>query len=196
MTMRVFFRDGAIFIDRLQPVPHRSLIAWADGDNVSIQTKNGILIFEGSFSQIADADGGAFADAPSTIVYLQGQFAMREPIGEVFGARVIAFEAIPVGMPVAISRADGKLRTARADTYTLAFVAGLLTEPVAAGFPVQPRRGAITLPNASLTPGLPYFLAGAGGIADRPPSAACVTRIGIAASPTTLVVDPTDPVLL
>ena len=84
-------------------------------------------------------------------------------------------------------------------------MAGLASADTAQGFANQPAYGAVTLAdwtaitgNPALAVGQPYFLGPVGGLTLAPDriAAICVARIGIATSPSTLVVQPTDPILL
>lgn len=157
------------------------------------------------WSDVTNLDGtftpASMADA---LAYLQGEFAKSCPVGETFGVPVVAGADLVQGQPVAISRASGQLLPARADTYTLAFVAGIASTDTAQGFTNRPAHGAVTLPDwtgvtgsPSLAVGQPYFLAPTGGLATVPDfTAACVARVGAAVTPRTLVVEPSDPILL
>jgi hypothetical protein len=155
-------------------------------------------------TDLADPPSG-FSSPDALLTYLQGEFAKRRSVGETFDVATVAGADLVQGMPVAISRATGQLLPARADTYALAFVAGLASADTEQGFTDQPAHGAVTLSDwtaitgaALLAAGMPYFLAPGGGLstASVGPGSTCVTRVGFAASATTLVVEPSPPILL
>ena len=204
--VRIFFLVNQILIDTIPtPFVAGSLIATLNGANVEITRAQSTFLFTSiPWDQVADIDGNVFDGADAVMAYLAGQFAMRRPVGDTFGVAAVAGAALIEGQPVAISRANGTLLPARADTYSLAFVAGLVSA-TAAGFPGQPERGAFTLNDwtaltgvPSLTPGLPYFLGPTGGLTTVAinDGAVCVARVGIAASTTTMIVDPSECILL
>jgi hypothetical protein len=79
------------------------------------------------------------------------------------------------GWPIAINRATGKGKLARADNYALSFVIGFSKAACLSGFVVGLERYALTLTDwtaiagtPSLSPGLPYFLGKAGGLSVTP----------------------------
>lgn len=108
------------------------------------------------------------------------------------------------GLPVVVDRATGKFTKALGSTKAKAFIAGLIEQATALGFVGSAGRGAVTLADwsaiagtASLSPGQTYFLAAAGGITTATPATPnCAVVVGIAASPTVLMVDPSLPVQL
>ncbi|MGE8128989.1 hypothetical protein ACQKQD_18610 [Methylobacterium sp. NPDC080182] len=171
----------------------------------------GIRVLHGSEYLVNDKwvnytheDGSGFASADDLMAYLTAQFAMRRPVGEIFGVPVVAGTDLIQGQPVAVSRASGQLLPARADTYTLAFVAGVASADTAQGFASQPAHGAITLPDwsaltgaISLNVGELYFVGPEGGLTASPRlDTQCVARVGLATSPQTLVVEPSTPIIL
>ena len=158
-----------------------------------------------AWSDISDLAENGFASSDALLTYLQGEFVKCRAVGETFGVATVAGAALIRGLPVAVSRATGQLLPARADTDALAFVAGVASADTGQGFTVQPAHGAVTLPDWSavadgtlLAPGLPYFLAAAGGLTAVPPGAGglCTVRVGLAVSSTTMVVAPTLPIQL
>ena len=206
--IRVFNVADAVFIDGYRSaLIAGTLTATADGDIIAITTVNSTeALAAGPFAIFARQDGTGFVDAPTCLAYLLvtcGQLQQRVPT--VAG---VAGEAIVIGMPVARSRADGTLRLARADTYALAFLAGLAAAAAASGFSLEAVRSSLDMPDwtaiagtAALAAGQRYFLARAGGLTTTPalaPTGAglCVVAVGYAASPTLLVFQPTDPVTL
>lgn len=158
-----------------------------------------------AWSDVVSLDGsyvpGGMADA---IAYLQGEFTKFKPVGETFGVAGVAGAALIQGQPVAVSRASGQLLPARADTYVLAFVAGVASADTVQGFTNKPAHGAVTLPDwtaiagsPALSVGQPYFLGAAGGLTTVPRlEAACIARVGLATTPLTLVVEPATPIIL
>ncbi len=194
--------SGLIFIDGREDPIAGGLQATLSGDQIAIaNVYGGKPIVCTDYSQIADINGAGFASAAAAMAYLATIFA--PPPSRTVEA--VAGAAIAAGAPLATSRANGQLVPARADTYPLAFVAGVALADAADGFPAQAGRGAITLDdwtsatgNAALAQGQPYFLAPAGGLTATAinPGALCVALIGLAASATTLVVTPSDPILL
>ncbi|WP_449411113.1 hypothetical protein [Methylobacterium komagatae] len=125
-------------------------------------------------------------------------------MGETFGVPAATDADLIKGQPVAVSRASGRLLPARADTYALAFVAGLASADTGQGFADQPAHGAFTLADWSTVAGSPslsvgqlYFLGATGGLTISPDlTAACVTRVGLATTPQTLVAEPAHPIVL
>lgn len=156
------------------------------------------------YTNLTDGAGNRFASAAAAKAYLDVVTAQRRPVGETFGVPVVAGADLLQGQPVAVSRASGRLLPARADTYTRAFVAGLASADTAQGFTNQPAHGAVTLPDwtgltgfAALAVGQLYFLGAAGSLTIAPRlDTACVTRVGLAAAPQTLVVEPSAPIIL
>ena len=205
--IRVFYDADAVFIDGYRSaLIAGTLVATASGDTISITTVNSTdALAAGPYTIFARQDGTGFADAPTCLAYLQatcGQVLQRVPT--VSG---VASEAIAAGMPVARSRADGTLRLARADTYALAFLAGIAATDTAEGFPLTVVRSSLELPDWTAVAGAPalsmgqrYFLAPAGGLLAVPVLTSglglCVTAVGYATSPTVLAFQPTDPITL
>lgn len=207
MAVRIYFRDNEILIDTI-PTPFiaASLYATLNGAQIDITRYGSDFVFASPlWSDVANVDGNTFASSDAVMAYLTAQFTMRRAVGETFGIATVAGVDLVQGQPVALSRATGQLLPARADTYTLAFVMGLASADTAQGFAGQPAHGIVTLTDwtavvgaASLSLGIPYFLGLAGGLTAAPPSVQgqCVTRVGYAASPTTLIVAPADPIQL
>ncbi|MGX7709289.1 hypothetical protein [Methylobacterium sp. Gmos1] len=195
----------AIWVSFVQePFLPRSLMADRDGDTVTIWRCYGTTaVLAAPYSQIVRRDGTEFASAANCLAYLRGEFA-RAP-GRVPSVTAVASAPVAAGFPVALSRVSGAAQVARADTYPLAFVAGLAPASADPGFPVEAVRSSVTLADwtacagaPSLTLGQPYFLGPTGGITltpDRTPGMS-LTRIGLAADPQTLVFTPSDPILL
>lgn len=146
--------------------------------------------------------------AVATVVAAQGPAGppgQQGPPGGSFVVAIVTAEPLAIGQPLAIRRSDGKLCLARADMYTKAFVVGLASAVTAPGFAASPDDVALTLDDwtavtgsPSLVPGCPYFLGVSGGLVlvpDRTPGNS-VARVGAAASPTTLIIAPSPPILL
>lgn len=124
------------------------------------------------------------------------------------GTEIVASAVVDIsmvsGLPVVVDRANGKLTTALASTKTKAFLAGLLEEATAGGHVGKAVRGPVTLNDwtsvagtASLSPGQTYFLGVTGGITTTAPTSPnCTVVVGIAASTTVLMVDPSLPLQL
>lgn len=116
----------------------------------------------------------------------------------------VADVAAPAGMPLAVSRANGHLVKADAASKAFAFVAGLAFEPTVIGFVGAAARDVVMLADwtaitgsAALLPGQTYFLAVGGGMTTTPPgSPNCITVVGKAASATTMLIDPQNPIQL
>lgn len=151
---------------------------------------------------LATLDGETFPTPDAAMAYLEGVFATRPPAEAV---TAVAGADLPAGLPVCISRLDGTLIPARADTYTQAFVIGLVRAPVEAGFVGSACFAPCTLDDwtpiagtPSLTTGLPYFLGATGGITASPDLSAgrCLVRIGNATGPQTLAPVQADPIQL
>ena len=130
------------------------------------------------------------------------------PLLEVSGPldlELVMDDAVPgPGWPIAVSRANGHGRLARADSYALSFVAGLSKAATAPGFVCTLDGVAATLGDwtavagtPALAQGAPYFLGPAGGLAAVPDlTAAAVALAGTAASPTALKILIQPPILL
>ena len=207
MATRIFFLDNEILIDTIPtPFVAGSLIARMNGDDVQIGRVESDFVFTSiPWEDVAARDGSTFPTPDAVMAYVTGQLGMRRPVGETFGVATVAGADLVQGVPLAVSRATGQLLPARADTYALAFVAGLASADTEQGFTVQPAHGAVTLPDwtavtgaALLAAGMPYFLAPDGGLSTASVGAGstCITRVGFAASATTLVVEPSSPILL
>jgi hypothetical protein len=139
---------------------------------------------------------------PSTVATLIG------PPGE-GTATDTAIEAVvaqdlSAGVPVAISRANGKMILADADYKPSAFVVGILTEDTANGFVGHAAPDRVTITDWTAATGSPallagqsYFLKSGGGLTTSPPGAgACLVLVGIALSGTTLRIDVQPPIQL
>lgn len=128
----------------------------------------------------------------------------RGPSGSSSAVDAVADVAVPAGMPLAISRANGRLIKADAASKPLAFVAGLAETATAIGFVAGAIRDSLTLADwtaitgaASLNVGQAYFLGVGGGLTTTPPASPnCITSVGIAASATTIIIEPESPVQL
>jgi hypothetical protein len=114
-------------------------------------------------------------------------------------------EDIPsAGWPIAINRATGKGKLARADNYALSFVIGFSKTACLSGFVVGLERYALTLTDwtaiagtPSLNPGLPYFLGKAGGLSVSPDfTSTTMYALSQALSEQTLEIELTMPTLL
>lgn len=202
----VFFDTNALYVEGYRDsFAAGTLTADLTPIGVGVRVLHGTdYIVNDAWANYTRQDGSAFASQSELVSYLTREFAKRRPVGETFGISTVAGEDIAQGEPVAISRATGQLLPARADTYTLSFVAGLASANTLQGFTNQPAHGAVTLDDwtpivgtATLIAALPYFLARAGGLTTLPDRATtALVRVGYAASPTTLIVAPTDPILL
>jgi len=157
------------------------------------------------WSDVTSLDGSyAPSSMADALAYLTSEFAKSCPVGETFGVPAATGADLIKGQPVAVSRASGRLLPARADTYSLAFVAGLASADTVSGFADQPAHGAVTLADWTLVAGTPslfvgqlYFLGTTGGLTTAPDlTAACITRVGLATAPQTLVAEPAHPIIL
>lgn len=203
----VFFDTNALYIQGYRDSFTAGSLA-ADYTQIGV----GVRVLHGTDYLVNDAwqnytrpnNGGGFASPEALMVYLTAQFALRRPVGETFGVPAVAGANLTQGQPVAVSRASGQLLPARADTYTLAFVAGVASADTARGFTNQPAHGAVTLPDwtpltgtISLNVGELYFVGPAGGLTPAPRlDTQCVARVGLATAPQTLIVEPSTPILL
>lgn len=140
--------------------------------------------------------------------------ATAEPLAAIVGppgrdgnARIITAvcdDAVPKGTPLAISRANAHLVKADATSKPRAFVVGLASQDTQIGFTADAATQEMTLSDwtavtgsTALSPGQTYFLAAGGGLALSPVSSPdCLTVVGIAASATTLLIDPQAPLQL
>ena len=119
-------------------------------------------------------------------------------------AELLAAINLARGQAVAINRTTGALILGDPAYKPAAFVIGLVDAATLAGFVAPIRAGAFALADwsaiagaAQLSPGQLYFLQPGGTIGTAPLVApACQTVIGIAASLTTLIVDPQPPTQL
>jgi len=156
------------------------------------------------WDDLADLDGHTFASAAEAKAYLDGECAKEAPRGM---PPVTAVAGMPThaGLPMAVSRADGMLMPARADTYALAFVVGLAAQECEAGAVEAATRDPVTLDDWSLVTGgpslhvgQPYFLGVTGGLTSTPDMTPglCLVRVGLAASSRTFTPTPSDPILL
>lgn len=156
------------------------------------------------YANLMDGAGNGFASRDDAKSYLDFVIAQRRPVGETFGVPAVAGADLAQGHPVAVSRASGQLLPARADTYTLAFVAGVASADTAQGFANRPAHGAVTLPDWTALTGSPdlsvgqlYFVGPAGGLTTAPRlDTQCIARVGLATAPQTLVVEPSTPIIL
>lgn len=113
----------------------------------------------------------------------------------------LAADAMPAGMPAAISRATGNFIKADAGFKPSAFVAGLLRAQSAVGFVAAAAVQQLTLADWSavtgtvtLAAGQPYFLATGGGLSTVAPATGCVALIGKALNSTTMLINPQPPI--
>lgn len=202
----VFFDTNALYIQGYRDsFVAGSLTADVTDIGVGIRVLHGSeYLVNDKWVNYARQDGSGFASADDLMAYLAAQFAMRRPVGDVFGVPAVAGADLVRGQPMAVSRASGQLLPARADTYTLAFVAGVASADTAQGFANQPAHGAITLPDwsaltgtISLNVGELYFVGPEGGLTASPRlDTQCVARVGLATTPQTLVVEPSTPIIL
>lgn len=209
-ALAIGFHDtsGSIVIAGNGAFPARSLVATVSNvlpDTIQINDLAGRGEQAVTWANLTSLDGSfKAASMADALAYLQGEFAKSCPIGEIFGAPVVAGADLVRGQPVAVSRTSGQLLPARADTYTLAFVAGVASADTAQGFANQPAHGAITLPDwsaltgtISLNVGELYFVGPEGGLTASPRlDTQCVVRVGLATTPQTLVVEPSTPIIL
>jgi hypothetical protein len=205
MTTGVYFDTNALYItDMRDAFVAGSLVCERNGDLISICRANeGSRVLQRPFQMIVRKDGSGFSSAIETQAYLNDEFAKKRSVITP-SAEAVAGVAVLAGMPVAISRRDGSLIPARADTYYEAFVAGLAMADVEAGFVGGATRDKLTLSDwtavagtASLLAGQPYFLAPQGGLTLSPSytQGFCVVRVGNAVSTQTLMPIQSDPIL-
>ena len=205
--IRVFYSDNALYIDGIrQAMVAGSLVASASGNTITIQPLNlAPPLAVGDFSTFARQDGTGFASVDEAMAYLAGQFALRRSL-DIPTASGIAATNFAKGTPLAVSRANGQLIAARADTYAASFVPGLANADVAAGFIANATRNSVTLSDwtsiagvQGLASGLPYFLAPSGGMTLTAPSSStsvCSVRLGLATSSQSFLFMQSDPVTL
>lgn len=155
--------------------------------------------------RIETMDGRTFDTPEDAKAYVDGVLMRRPPMDGRTSVSVAASD-LPAGFPVALSRADGQTVIARADTYALSFVAGLVPVDVAQGFAAEVVRSAVTLADwtavigsPSLSVGRPYFLAPSGGMTttpDRTLISGCLVHLGVPLGPKTFAFNATDPITL
>lgn len=200
--------DEIWITDEDRSYARRSLVSFIDPTTgkIGIRLKEwvGADIVMTAYTNLMDRAGQGFLSAVEAKAYLDGEFAKQRSL-DLPAAAARAATDLPAGLPVCISRIDGSLRPARADTYTEAFVVGLVTAPVAEGFVGTATRKALTLDDwteltrtPSLALGQPYFLGSAGGLTTFPDLTAgrCLVRLGNATGPQTLAPVQADPILL
>lgn len=193
MHSRSFFANG--WTPQLAVVPHgerrvHQVVGWLGGSGVV----PALGLYVGAAGLVADL---ALATDIRGTQGLAGAAAL-------VGTYVAAVPLLR-GQPVVVSRASGLLAPGDALIYTQAFVIGLASEAVAAGFAAQVVDGRFDMPDwtaltgaALLAPGVPYFLAAGGGLtADRPQAPwAALNIVGLATAPTVLQVRPSFPIQL
>jgi hypothetical protein len=202
----VFFDTNALYIEGYRDsFTAGSLTADYTPLGVGIRVLHGSeYIVNDDWQAYTHQDGSTFASPDDLMAYLTAQFAMRRAVGEIFGVPAVAGADLVQGQPLAVSRASGQLLPARADTYTLSFVAGVASADTAQGFADRPVHGAVTLPDWTALTGSPalsvgqlYFVGPAGGLTTAPRlDTQCIARVGLATAPQTLVVEPSTPIIL
>lgn len=206
-AIRIFFDANEILIDSYpQPFIAGSLVAILSNGAVEIRRVESSFLFTAiPWDMVADRNYQTFASPDEVMAYLAAEFAKSRSVGDSFSIASVAGEPLPAGAPVAVSRGSGRLMLARADTYQLAFVAGIVVAQTDPGFATKPGRGAVTFDDwtastgaAALMSGQPYFLAPSGGLSLLPiqTGSTCLAKIGLAASLSTLIVEPSPPILL
>jgi hypothetical protein len=202
----VFFDTNALYIKGYRDsFTAGSLVADVTSIGVGVRVLHGAdYLVNDAWGNYTREDGSGFASPDEVMAYLTAQFAMRRAVGEIFGVPAVAGADLVQGQPVAVSRASGQLLPARADTYTLSFVAGVASADTAQGFIDRPIHGAVTLPDWTALTGSPdlsvgqlYFVGPAGGLTLAPRlDTQCIARVGLATAPQTLVVEPSTPIIL
>ena len=112
-------------------------------------------------------------------------------------------DILAAGWPIAINRATGHGKLARADNYMLSFVIGFSKESTLTGFVCPLEVYAVDLTDWTaiagtqyLTPGNQYFLKKTTGISAVDLSSVATAMVGTALSPTTLKLSITNPILM
>lgn len=158
------------------------------------------------WSEVMSLDGLTFGTYDEAASYLRSEFARRPPV-EIAPAEAVAPAGAVADQPMTVSRLNGQLVPARADTYPLALVAGLALNDTDAGFVATLTREALTLADwttvagtPTLSPGLPYFLGPEGGLTLIPEMRSGAdfsnVRLGMATSPQTFAPTISDPIRL
>jgi hypothetical protein len=154
--------------------------------------------------QFGDALHADVADEPLVLQFAAVGLPGRDGAdGAATPVEAVAAANLAAGMPVAIDRTSGQLVAADAAFKPRAFVAGLLAAAVTSGFVGSAMTDRLMLTDWSaatgatqLAVGLPYFLAAGGGLTTTPPASACITIVGKAISPTTMLINPQPPIQL
>lgn len=205
--MRIGFDDacGSVIIVGSGIYPACALHGTLESDGkIRVHSLAGMSELYCDWFRLETLDGQGFDTPEDAKAYLDGVLA-RKPSVLIPSAEGVAAVDIAAGMPVAVSRRDGSLLPARADTYAQAFVVGLATADIRAGFAGATTREALTLASwsaiagtPSLAVGQPYFLAAEGGLTLRAVDLQgyCAVRVGNATGPQTLTPVLFDPILL
>lgn len=75
MSTRIYYKDSAIQIDGMGPVPAKALTATRNGDRVMVKAQSGYPALNLMFDQYAKEDGSGFASAAAVKTYLDVEFA-------------------------------------------------------------------------------------------------------------------------
>ena len=154
--------DRIVIEGALQTYAPRTLMAVVTDAGISVRLKVRTTNEFGpfAFDDLTDAAGDRFTSTDAALAYLNGVFARKPAIGEIFGIATVCEADILRGQPVVVSRATGRLLPARADIYPLALVVGLAEADTAEGFTLRPARGAVTLDDWSVVLGAPTLAPG------------------------------------
>lgn len=140
--------------------------------------------------------------SPAPLALAIGPPGLTGAPGSQGATQAVASTNLIKGQAVAIDRATFKFIPGDPSYKPKAFVIGLTDAAITSGFVGNALTGPVTMSDwtaiagtAALSPGVPYFLAPAGTITATPPTSPnCLTVIGVAASTTTLNVDPQPPI--
>jgi len=198
---------GALVIVGSNVFPPGTLtLVEAEGDYLEVWSLAQRVELKVTWQEVMALDGMTFTVRADAIAYLRGEFDRRPPL-EIAPAEAVAAAGALAGQPMTISRLNGQLIPARADTYPLAFVVGLAAKDADTGFVASLTRETLTLSDwtaiagtPSLSAGLPYFLGPEGGLTLIPEMRSGAgysnVRLGMGTGPQTFAPTIADPILL
>jgi hypothetical protein len=103
--------DRIVIEGALQTYAPRTLMAVVTDAGISVRLKVRTTNEFGpfAFDDLTDAAGDRFTSTDAALAYLNGVFARKPAIGEIFGIATVCEADILRGQPVVVSRATGRL---------------------------------------------------------------------------------------